>query len=281
VLGKLFGGAFGFMVGGPLGALLGAAVGHNFDQGGSKKTAEPDPAGIRDQARSVFNATAFQLMGYLAKADGRVSEREIAAARAVMDHLRLNAGQRRSAIDCFTEGKQPDFAVDAALDTFRNACRGQPALPHRLLELLLNVAYADGDPQPQTHARLVHIAERLGIVRLQFEALHTLFRAQRWTQQQSRGHSSGSGQGGQNERGAYSRRPATAVNSLGQAYAVLGVNRDASPDEIKLAYRRLIGRHHPDKLAAKGVSPAELARATEKTRELTAAYERIREARGL
>ncbi len=94
------------MVGGPLGALLGAAVGHNFDQGGSKKTAEPDPAGIRDQARSVFNATAFQLMGYLAKADGRVSEREIAAARAVMDHLRLNAGQRRSAIDCFTEGKR-------------------------------------------------------------------------------------------------------------------------------------------------------------------------------
>ena len=62
---------------------------------------------------------------------------------------------------------------------------------------------------------------------------------------------------------------------------MLGLQRDASPDEIKLAYRRLLKRHHPDKLTAKGVSAAELARATEKTRELTAAYERIREARGL
>ena len=61
---------------------------------------------------------------------------------------------------------------------------------------------------------------------------------------------------------------------------MLGVSNDAGPDQIKLAYRRLIGKHHPDKLAARGISPTELARATEKTRELTAAYERIREARG-
>ena len=72
----------------------------------------------------------------------------------------------------------------------------------------------------------------------------------------------------------------TAVNSLGQAYEVLGLNRDASPDEIKLAYRRLLKRHHPDKLAASNASSTDLKRATEKTRELTAAYERIREARG-
>jgi DnaJ like chaperone protein len=280
VLGKLFGGAFGFMVGGPLGALLGAAVGHNLDQGGWNKTAEADTLGNRERAQDVFNATAFQLMGYIAKADGRVSEQEIATARAAMDHLRLNAAQRRSAIDCFTEGKQPDFAADAALDRFRHVCRGQPALSQRLLELLLNVAHADGDPHPQTHARLARIAEGLGIVRLQFEALHTLFRAQRWARQQGQGYSSSSRQGGQDERSTYGRRPATAVGSLGQAYAVLGVNRDASVDQIKLAYRRLIGRHHPDKLAARNASPAELARATEKTRELTAAYERIRQARG-
>lgn len=279
MLGKLFGGAFGFMVGGPLGALMGAAVGHNFDQGGWKKTAGPDTLDDRERALDAFNAAAFQLMGYIAKADGRVSEQEIAATRAAMDHLRLNAAQRRSAIDSFTEGKQPDFAADAALDRFRNACRGQPALSQRLLELLLNVAHADGDLHPQIHARLIRIAERLGIARLQFEALHTLFRAQRWAQQQSQGYSSNSRQGDRDERSTYDRRPATAVGSLGQAYAVLGVNRDASPDQIKLAYRRLIGRHHPDKLAARNASPAELARATEKTRELTAAYERIREAR--
>lgn len=272
----MLGGAFGFMVGGPLGALLGAAFGHNLDQAGQQKAAEePDTLGD-ERVRVAFLAAAFQLMGYVAKTDGRVSEAEIATARAIMDHLQLNTVQRRAAIDCFTEGKQPGFAADAAIDAFRNACRSRPMLVQKLLDLLLNVAYADGGPPPVTQTRLAAIAERLGIVRLQFEALHTLFRAQRWAQQQSR-------QGGSDhshEQRAH-HRPTTAVNSLAEAYTVLGLKRDASPDEIKLAYRRLLKRHHPDKLAAKGVSATELARATEKTRELTAAYERIREARGL
>ena len=61
---------------------------------------------------------------------------------------------------------------------------------------------------------------------------------------------------------------------------MLGLQKDASPAEIKLAYRRLLKRHHPDKLAASNASAADLKRATDKTREITAAYERIREARG-
>ena len=63
-------------------------------------------------------------------------------------------------------------------------------------------------------------------------------------------------------------------------YQTLGVKRDANPDEIKLAYRRLVKQHHPDKLASRSVSSLEMAHATEKTREITAAYERIRQARG-
>ncbi len=270
------------MVGGPLGALLGAAVGHNFDQN-QWKVASPTPETTgRDHARSVFNATAFQIMGYIAKADGRISEREIAAARAMMDHLQLNAGQRQSAIDGFTKGKQPEFSVETAIETFQRACRSYPSMLQQLLELLLNIAYADGSLHPQTHARLSSVAERLGIHRLQFETLHTLFRAQRWAHQSGQdgfGDSSGAGTGWQRER-QHDRRPATAVNSLNHAYSILGVKREAGTEEIKLAYRRLIRQHHPDKLASTDVSPVELARATERTREITAAYDRIREARG-
>jgi DnaJ like chaperone protein len=280
VLGKLFGGAFGFMVGGPLGALLGAAVGHNFDQGVWKAGSAADKAGQQERIQSTFHTIAFQLMGHIAKADGRVSEVEIAAARAIMDHLGLDADQRRTAINCFTEGKQPDFAVGAALETFQHICSGRFALLQQMLEMQLNVAYADGNLHPKTHARLVSIAERLGVPRLQFEALHNLFRAQHWARRQSQGGRAGAGDGQTHEHRTHGSRPTTAVNSLGQAYSVLGLQRDASPAEIKLAYRRLLKRHHPDKLAASSASPAEMKRATEKTREITAAYERIREARG-
>lgn len=282
MLGKLFGGAFGFMVGGPLGALMGAAMGHNFDQGQRKTTAGPEALG-RDHAQQVFHATAFQMMGYIAKADGRVSEQEIAAARAIMDHLQLNAGQRQSAMGWFTEGKQPVFAVDAAVASFQHACRDHPAMLQQWLELLLSIAYADGGLHPQTHSRLLSITDRLGVHRLQFETLHTLFRAQRWAHQSRASGFDGFGSAetsGTHQRQTHDRRPATIINSLSQAYAVLGLTQEASPDEIKLAYRRLIKRHHPDKLASKEVSSAELARATEKTREVTAAYDRIREARG-
>jgi len=278
VLGKMFGGTVGFMVGGPLGALLGAAVGHNFDQGQSTAPPTPGTTG-RDHARNVFNATVFQLMGHIAKTDGRVSEREIAIARALMDHLQFNARQRQSAIGDFTEGKQPGFSAETALETFQRACRRYPSMLQELLELLLNIAYADDRLHPQTHARLLFVAERLGIHRLQFETLHTLFRAQRWTQQSHQNGFEG-GTGGQREHRTYDRRPTAAVNSLHYAYSILNLKREASPEEIKLAYRRLIRQHHPDKLASSDASPTELARATERTREITVAYERIREARG-
>jgi len=60
---------------------------------------------------------------------------------------------------------------------------------------------------------------------------------------------------------------------------VLGLSSDASEREIKNAYRRLISQHHPDKL---GDVPDELKRrAEERAREINAAYEKIRAARGI
>ena len=263
------------MVGGPLGALLGAAFGHNLDQAGQPKAAEePDILGD-ERVRAAFLAAAFQLMGYVAKADGRVSELEIAAARAMMDHLQLNAVQRRAAIDCFTEGKQPGFAADAAIDAFRNACRGRPMLAQRLLDLLLNIAYADGGPLPVTQTRLAAVAERLGIVRLQFEALHTLFRAQRWAQQQSRQ----TGSDHSHEQRAHNR-PTTAVNSLAQAYTVLGLSTTPARTKSSWPTAACSSATIPTSWRLTASRRRNWRAPPKKTRELTAAYERIREARG-
>src|SRR5579864_2191692 len=114
--GKIVGGAIGMLAGGPVGAAIGLLLGHQFDEYSGASENDPrlraeDVTAIGDQ----FFRTAFRVMGHVAKADGRVSEREIAAARAVMSDLRLTPAQVHAAIHHFTSGKHPDFNLDADL----------------------------------------------------------------------------------------------------------------------------------------------------------------------
>src|SRR5438132_3340850 len=95
--GKVVGGLLGMLTLGPLGAAVGVLLGHQFDEHADGAEAEPrlgnaDVAAIGER---FFRAT-FLVMGYLAKADGRVSQQEISAARAVMSALRLNPLQVRA-----------------------------------------------------------------------------------------------------------------------------------------------------------------------------------------
>src|SRR5579862_9918388 len=120
--GKIIGGTLGLLALGPWGAALGAFIGHQFDSGGGAADffgrpflGAPNPALVNQ----IFFPTTFRIMGHIAKADGRVSEQEIASARAIMHALRLSEPQMHSAINYFTEGKQSDFDVEAALRRLR------------------------------------------------------------------------------------------------------------------------------------------------------------------
>jgi DnaJ like chaperone protein len=70
-------------------------------------------------------------------------------------------------------------------------------------------------------------------------------------------------------------------DSLQDAYGVLGVTAQASDAEVTKAYRRQMSQNHPDKLAAKGLPESMKTVAEEKTRQIRAAYDAIREARGM
>jgi DnaJ like chaperone protein len=260
--GKLIGGAFGFLLGGPLGAVLGAALGHNFDRGLGQLLGEGGAGGAHSHERTqlAFFTATFSVMGHLAKADGRVSEDEIAMARQVMAHMQLSPDQKKAAIELFNQGKRADFPLDDVLEQFRSECRRRLTLIQMFLEIQIFTALADGVLQPSEHRVLLHICDRLNFPRALFEQLVSMVRAQ---------HAYG---------GAGARGPVGGP-SLKDAYDVLGVSESASDDEIKRAYRRLMNQHHPDKLVAKGLPEEMMELAKRKTQEIQAAYEQVKEAR--
>lgn len=60
-------------------------------------------------------------------------------------------------------------------------------------------------------------------------------------------------------------------------YDVLGVPEDATVEEIRHAYRVLVRRHHPDHLGEGGNDPRARAEAEARIRELTAAWQELRD----
>lgn len=269
--GKLAGGFCGLLLGGFPGALLGIALGHGLDHaigGGLPSGFEKLAPGKREKVQRTFFTATFSVMGHMAKADGRVSEREIALAESVITRMELSSDMRRRAIELFTEGKRGKFPLDAVLEQLRLECRRSDLL-QMFLELQIRAAYADGRPGPNKQRLLLHICHCLGISEPLFRRLEQMAQLQQ---------ESVAGTWGKGEPHT-PQRPTTREPTLNRAYRVLGVEPKATDAEIKRAYRRLLSQHHPDKLVSKGLPEQMLKLATEKTHEIRRAYETITQAR--
>ena len=264
--GKIIGAAIGLWIGGPVGGALGLLVGHQFDVSDSDRT----PLGPDSAARvhELYFPAVFRVMGHVAKADGRVSEQEIAAARAVMAALRLTPGQVQQAIGYFGEGKEPGFALDAALAELRPLLRAYPQLAQFFMEIQLQATLAGNGLSARPRARLLRAANLLGLTSDDFARLEALMR---WRMNGgAAGAGAGAGGGAQGD-----------ADRLRQAYTLLETTAGVSDEQVVKAYRRQMSRNHPDKLQANGLPESMLERAKERTQQIQAAYELIRAARGM
>ena len=272
--GKIIGGTLGLLALGPIGAALGAFIGHQFDTGqisGAMFTGGPDPRLVNE----LFFPTAFRVMGHIAKADGRVTEQEIASARAVMHAMHLQPEQIQAAIAYFTEGKQPGFDLDAALARLRTSIARHPDLAQFFVEIQLQASLAGNGLSEVPRSRLQRVALLLGLSISDFVRLESLLR---FRQGAAMG---GAGAGAAGTAGAGMGAAAASNERIAQAYSLLEASARMSDDEVVKAYRRQMSRHHPDKLRANGLPQSMLERAKERTQQIQAAYEVIRERRGM
>lgn len=252
----LIGAFIGLLIGRFPGLIVGAAVGYAISWG-----LRYGVLGRLQVAQSLLIESTFSVMGALCKADRVVTRDEIHAAKMMFDRLHLNATLREEAQAAFNRGKASDFDLDAAVDRFADIGRRRGPLLQLFLQIQVTAIAADGNVHPAEHEMLVRIARRLGLSERDVAQLEALLRT---------------ASAGPSAAGA-----PPSQQRLGDAYAALGISRDASDADVKRAYRRLMSRNHPDKLAARGLPENMRQVAEERSREINTAYDLIKQARGM
>jgi DnaJ like chaperone protein len=250
--GVVFGALFGMLLTrSAWGAAIGALIGYMLDPGAAGRVASPHAS---TSISSEFFRTTFEIMGYVAKSDGRVSEAEIDAARRLMQELNLAAADVSAAIACFRAGKSAGYDAEVSIERLRESCGLRYDLLRAFVDLQLRAALAGNGISPPARQVLAGIAARLGLSALEFANMEASLRGR-----QARGKSGG----------------------LAECYAELEVDANISDQELVKAYRRQMSRHHPDKLVANGLPESMAQMAKEKTQRIQEAYEGIRAARGM
>ncbi len=259
IWGKILGFLFGFMLSKNIfGALLGAWLGHRFDQGVGLNFNNLGGSKSDTDRQAAFFYSTFSVMGYIAKANGRVTQHEIAFAKAYMDKLGLKDELRQQAQEAFRDGKTTGFPLSERLAKLKSAVGHRHDLLLLFLEIQIQVAFADGELDSDERNALHQIASGLGYSPKELDKLLEMIIAG------ANFHQQGSGNGFAN-----------SAQQLENAYKVLGVSDNNSASEVKKAYRKLMSQHHPDKLVAKGLPPEMMEIAKQKAQDIQAAYELI------
>ncbi|HLP97808.1 MAG TPA: co-chaperone DjlA [Sideroxyarcus sp.] len=248
----------GYYFFGWMGAFFGLILGAIIDRIRAFGQGAMNP--LRNAIRqAVFLETVFIAMGKLAKADGRVSEEEMAHAELLMQKLGMTEEHRKQAIVLFKKGAEPEFDIEPTLQKFMSVCGHTRNLKEMLLVYLVVMALADGHVHEAEQELLYDIAGRLGYGREAFKHLMDMVLNQT--------HFAGG--------------KVTTAESLDDAYKALGVTKESSDAEIKRAYRKLMSQYHPDKLMGQGLPEDMIKMATEQAKDIQLAYDLLKKHRNL
>ncbi len=282
--GKIVGALIGLAVLKLPGLILGLLIGYLFDKiyaqefsnkGGFARFFSSQTS-LQQQA--IFFHALFSSLGHISKADGQVTQEEIAVATALMDNMQLSDGARKEAQQAFREGKEKDFPLEQMLSEFKAHCHSRRDVLQVFLEILISAACADGKITQQELLVLEKIAKSLGFQQKDLHFLISTYEAEQRFRSSFHQQSAGGSRSRQRQQ-QYQKY--SSANSLQDAYKILGANESDDDKAIKRAYKKQMSLHHPDKLSAKGLPDQAIELAKNKTQDIQAAYELVKEKRGM
>lgn len=247
-------GTIGFaLTGTPIGALVGFFVGRMVDQMTAKQELPPaggerqyDRTGRRtDQRQGTASDVALSMVVLTAavmKADGSATRTELGLVREFYAK-QFGPAHAAEMLRVLRDVLKRDIPLRQVCDQMRGHLSHAERL--QVLHFLIGVARADGRIDADELRILQRIAMYLGVSDKDLDSMGAMF-----------------------------QRPAPS-----SAYTILEVKPEASDDEVRAAYRRMVKKHHPDKVAHLGEDMQRTA--TERFKKVQQAYERVQKERGM
>ena len=246
-LGKWILGGLGFAVGGPIGALIGVLIASAFETTKPAVDSNERPrASSRRQQRATqgdIRVSIIVLIACVIKADGHVLKAEV---NSIKPFLVRNFGEEgaKQALQLLKELLNQQIDPVAVAKQIGRHINYSTRL--ELINLLLQVANADGNLDPQELSVIEQIVINMAVQNADYQSILALYQRHKDTN---------------------------------WAYTALEIQPSATDEEVKKAYRRMAMKYHPDKVANAGEEIRQ--QATEKFRGINEAYEHIKNQRGL
>lgn len=243
---KWAGAVIGFIFRGVIGAIGGFFLGSVLDglfgnREGGQRTILRDFS-QRTVSPADFELNILSLCSIVIKADGQVSQRELDYVRQYF--LSTYGKEKANAIfKMFNDViKKREISAQRICNYLNQRTRYEVRL--QLLHFLFGIAQADGQVSNAEINKLNELATYLRIGRHDFESIKAMF-----------------------------------IKSANNAYKILEIEKTATDDEVKKAYRKMAKKYHPDRVVTE--NEAIKKGAEEKFKEVQKAYEVIQQERGI
>jgi DnaJ like chaperone protein len=231
-------GGLGMLIGGPIGAGIGIAV-------GSAMGGEKSHVSLEAQNQLIYFTALFSMLGKIAKADGQVSQEEVAVVSRFMDEMGLREEHKQIAIKIFNDAKINTYSIYDYASQYSEVAGHEMRVI--LYATLWNVALSDGVIHPKEDEILRKIPGFLKIEASYYDE--------------------------------YSLRAPSDTGDVNKSYALLGCEVGDSDSEIKRKYRYAVSEYHPDKIQSKGLPDGFMKFANEQTQKINEAYSVVMESR--